>query len=88
MPLILTKTGDTYDMRQPRDGSLYAKDLKANFPSYIDIFAANGQNDNLRYETIQDATKYFNTNPKFDITENLDQSCQSNIDCGDMPGEY
>ena len=85
MPLILTKTGNTYDMRQPRDWSYYGKDIKTNFPSYIDVFGANSKNDNLRYNTIQDATKYFNVNPKFDITENLDQSCQTYLDCGDIP---
>jgi hypothetical protein len=83
MPLILTKTGNTYDMRQPRDGSLFAKDIKAKFPSYINI--QNTDNDNLRYKIIQDATKYFDVNPIFDITENLEQSCQTYLDCCDVP---
>jgi hypothetical protein len=87
IPVRLTKSGDSYILWTPRDGSLYDKDIKAEFPSDIISLLSNTKR-NLESISVERAEIYFNTNAVFNSKKILDQSCQYSVDCGEVPGEF
>ncbi|MDD5639994.1 MAG: hypothetical protein PHR47_04350, partial [Candidatus Pacebacteria bacterium] len=87
IPVKLTKKGEGYTFWTPRDGSLYSKDMKAEFPSeYIPLVSKEGKN--LQSIAVERAEKYFGVKAVFNIEKTLDDSCVRSIDCPDTPANF
>jgi len=87
IPVRLTVNGGTYNLWTPRDGSLYQKDLKAEFPDSIYSLLLKVKK-NLKSINIERAENYFSAKAVFNIKKIFDNSCNYAIDCPEVPGEY
>ncbi|MCK9577976.1 hypothetical protein M0R01_00590 [bacterium] len=87
IPVRLTTNGNTFSLWTPRDGSLYQKDLKAEFPKDIYNLLSETKK-NLKAINIERAENYFGANATFDIAQTFDESCSNSLDCPKVPGEY
>lgn len=86
--LKLTKTDNGYDMWQPRDGSFYLEDLRANFPKEIFDKIEDVDGGMLQSIIVERAEKYFGLEVSFEVYEETGKSCEVYAGCGRLPFEY
>ncbi|MFA6252230.1 MAG: hypothetical protein WCX74_02415 [Candidatus Paceibacterota bacterium] len=87
VPVRLTESGESFTMWTPRDGSLYDKDLRAEFPADIYPLVSKSKK-NLGAITLERAEDYFGAKAVFNVEKTLEDSCNSALDCSDVPGEF
>lgn len=88
-PVKITKATDgSYSIWKPRDGNLYQKDLKANFPSEVYEKLENINIEFLQDTNILRAEEYFQLKARFKTSGELNQKCQKTSQCGQLPVEY
>ena len=88
IPIRLTEKEEGFDLWMPRDGNLYAEDIRREFPNYIADEAFAPRKLNLLDYNIEKAENYFHVKAEFNIAETFDKICETNLDCGEVPGKY
>lgn len=88
IPVRLKKQEETFELWTPRDGNLYAEDIRREFPNNLANKVFQPREINLSEINIERAENYFNVISKFNIAQTFEKSCNIISDCGDTPGEY
>lgn len=87
IPVRLTEQGDSYVLWTPRDGSLYDKDIKAEFPTEIAGLLSKSVK-NVEAINVERAESYFGVKAVFNVKKAFENSCTSTLDCQAIPAEY
>lgn len=88
IPVRLTKSEESFYLWTPRDGSLYAEDIRREFPIDLANKVFQPREINLSEINIERAENYFSVKAKFNVGEIFEKDCNIKSDCGDTPGEY
>ena len=81
----LTEKDRGFELWQPRDGSLYMKDFEENFiPEAREKFQ-DADRGRLNATNIERAEEYFGIPASFEVSEDMDTSCEVYADCGMLP---
>lgn len=88
VPVRLTKSGNTFELTLPEEGSTYDESIRRIFPADIVTKISSSNVIDLELLNIEKIEALFNTKATFTIDKILNTNCKKTIDCPTVSGDY